>query len=101
MRIAAGEVSDAIHSLRSWFILETAFNAARPSRSQDQTGLNAEIPHGGTLRNERKRTLSANLCESLRLSVKSSTACEQVGLLRRKGRHGLHGFSQIESVLIL
>ena len=50
---------------------------ARPSRSQDQIGLNAEAQRNAEKRREEE--LSANLCESLRLCVKSSQPASKAG----------------------
>ena len=53
-----------------------AEHTAQPSRNQGQTSLNAETQRNAEKRREKE--LSANLCESLRLCVKSSQPGEPV-----------------------
>src|ERR1035437_6357966 len=52
-------------------------NAARPSRNQSQTSLNAETQRNAEKR--RDKEISAALCESLRLCVKSSPPASKSG----------------------
>jgi hypothetical protein len=63
-------------------IAQARLRAPRPSRSQDQTGLNAETQRNAEKRRENE--VSAGLCDSLRLCVTSSQLASKLGYCSAK-----------------